>query len=113
MGFKNIAVFYQYDAFGEAVKKGAEIALAKYGMVPVAYGNFQRNTMDIEEGLKRTGQNLSCEAYIDAVETIRNFGLGGVSVNYGPDDHVGFDKVTITHVKDGKPVELKNWSEVK
>lgn len=52
LGFKKIAIFYQYDAFGEAVKKGAEIALEKSKMVPVAYGNFPRNTLEIENGLK-------------------------------------------------------------
>ena len=50
---QKIAVFYQYDAFGEAVKKGTEIALEKYGMVPVEYGSFERNTLNIEEGLKK------------------------------------------------------------
>lgn len=53
LGFKKIAVFYQYDGFGEAVKKGAEIALQKNGLTPVAYGSFERNTMNIEDGLKK------------------------------------------------------------
>lgn len=51
LGLKKIAIFYQYDSFGEAVKKGAEIALEKYGLKPVAYGSFERNTVKIEEGL--------------------------------------------------------------
>ncbi|MBU2221513.1 MAG: ABC transporter substrate-binding protein [Candidatus Omnitrophica bacterium] len=53
LDFKKIAVFYQNDAFGEAVKKGTEIALEKYGMTPRAYGSFERNTLNIEEGLKK------------------------------------------------------------
>ena len=51
--FKRIAIFYQYDAFGEAVKKGTEIALAKYSMTPVGYGDYERNTLNIEEGLAK------------------------------------------------------------
>lgn len=224
LGFKNIAIFYQYDAFGEAVKKGAEIALAKYGMTPVGFGNFQRNTLDIEEGLtsivsskpdgivmvgtysplakfvkaakragltktifhtvsfvgpeafakelgtessgcvvtqvmppysneelpiiqeflaalqkyypndspnfvnlegfingkvvveglKRAGSNLSREAYIDAIETIKTGQMGtGLGFNYGPNDHVGLEKVTISFIKDGKFVEVDKWADVK
>lgn len=51
LGLKKVAIFYQYDAFGEAVKKGAEIALDKYNLKPVAYGSFERNTINIEDGL--------------------------------------------------------------
>jgi ABC-type branched-subunit amino acid transport system substrate-binding protein len=51
--FKKVAVFYQHDAFGEAVKKGTELALQKYGMTPVAYGTFERNTLDVAEGLAK------------------------------------------------------------
>jgi branched-chain amino acid transport system substrate-binding protein len=50
---KKIAVFHQNDAFGEAVKKGTELALQKYGMTPVAYGTFERNTLDVEAGLAK------------------------------------------------------------
>ncbi|MBI4649825.1 ABC transporter substrate-binding protein [Candidatus Desantisbacteria bacterium] len=53
LNFKKIAVFYQYDAFGETVKKGTEIAMAKFGLTPVAYGNYERNTLNIEEGLNK------------------------------------------------------------
>lgn len=53
LNYKKIAVFYQYDAFGEAVKKGTEIALQKYGLIPVAYGSYERGTTSIEEGLNK------------------------------------------------------------
>ncbi|MFH1398353.1 MAG: ABC transporter substrate-binding protein [Candidatus Omnitrophota bacterium] len=53
LGLKKIAVFYQDDAFGESVKKAAEIALEKFKMVPIAYGIFERNTLKIEEGLAK------------------------------------------------------------
>lgn len=51
LGFRKIAIFHQNDAFGEAVKSGAEAALQKAGLTAVAYGSFERNTLDIEKGL--------------------------------------------------------------
>lgn len=223
LGFKKIAVFYQYDAFGEAVKKGTEIALEKYGMAPVAYGSFERNTLNVEEGLakikdsqpegivmvgtysplakfvkearkagltktvihtvsfvgpevyakelgdttdrvvvtqvmppydestlpavvqykellakyypndkpnfvslegfidakalveglKRSGKNLTREGYIDAIETMKNFDLGGIVVTYGANDHAGQDEVYYTQIINGKFSEIKDWRSFK
>jgi len=49
--FKKVAIFYQYDSFGESIKKNAETALAKYGLTPVAYGTFDKATLDVKAGL--------------------------------------------------------------
>jgi ABC-type branched-subunit amino acid transport system substrate-binding protein len=51
-GKKKIAIFYQNDKFGEAVKGATEKALTAHNLTPVAFGTFERNTMAIEEGLK-------------------------------------------------------------
>lgn len=51
LGMKKIAVFYQEDAFGQAVLEGVKIALKKHNMAPVALGTFPRNTMDVAKGL--------------------------------------------------------------
>jgi ABC-type branched-subunit amino acid transport system substrate-binding protein len=218
LGLKRIAIFYQYDSFGEAVKKGTEIALQKYGLTPVAYGSFERNTLDIEdglakikdsrpeaivmvgtysplakfvkeakragltktifytvsfvgpeafakelgnesdnviittvvppyetatplpivdeylkalkkyfpdtkpsfvslegyingrvlvEGLKRAGKDITREKFIDAIESIRE-DIGGVKVEYGPNDHVGISLLWVMQIKDGKWVEVKD-----
>ena len=53
LGVKKVAIFYQYDGFGEAVKKGAEAALKKHGLAPVALGSYERNTVKTEEGLEK------------------------------------------------------------
>ena len=45
------AVFYQYDAYGLDGLTGAELALKKYGLEPVAIGSYIRGTMDVEEAL--------------------------------------------------------------
>lgn len=50
-GTKKVAIFYQNDAFGEAVKGATEAALTKRSMTPVAYGTYERNTLDIDKGL--------------------------------------------------------------
>ena len=48
-----IAVFYQYDAYGFDGLRGTELALKKFGLVPVATGTYIRGTLNIEEGLDR------------------------------------------------------------
>lgn len=53
LGLSRIAVFYQYDAYGFDGLTGAELALQKYGLAPVARGSYIRGTMSIEEGLER------------------------------------------------------------
>jgi branched-chain amino acid transport system substrate-binding protein len=51
LGFKKIAVFYQDDAFGMSGLKGVEIALNKYGMMPIATGTYVRGSEDVENAL--------------------------------------------------------------
>jgi ABC-type branched-subunit amino acid transport system substrate-binding protein len=53
MNLKKIAVFYQYDAYGFDGLKGTEIALRRYGLVPVATGTYIRGTLDVDEGLSK------------------------------------------------------------
>jgi branched-chain amino acid transport system substrate-binding protein len=50
---RKIAVFYQYDAYGFDGLRGAELALKRYGLVPVATGTYIRGTQDIAEGLEK------------------------------------------------------------
>ena len=51
IGLTKIAVMYQYDAYGLDGLRGAELALQKYGLAPVAKGSYIRGTLDVEEGL--------------------------------------------------------------
>lgn len=50
---QKIAVFYQYDAYGFDGLRGAELALKRYRLVPVATGTYIRGTLDIDEGLEK------------------------------------------------------------
>lgn len=53
LDIRDIAVFYQYDAYGFDGLRGTELALKRYGLVPVAKGSYVRGTLDVEEGLQR------------------------------------------------------------
>jgi ABC-type branched-subunit amino acid transport system substrate-binding protein len=49
---REIAVFYQYDAYGFDGLRGTELALKEFGLVPVSKGSYKRGTLDVDEGLK-------------------------------------------------------------
>src|SRR5262245_21937402 len=52
-GGKNIAVFYQDDAYGQAGLKGTQIAMDKRGMKISALGTVERNTVKVEDAVKK------------------------------------------------------------
>ena len=52
LGVRKIAVLYQDDAFGKAVLEGVKRALARHHSAPVALGTFERNTLNVEQGIK-------------------------------------------------------------
>ena len=43
----------------------------------------------LTEGLRRTGRYLTREGLIDSLETMRDYNMGGFSVNYSPTSHAG------------------------
>lgn len=43
------------------------------------------------EGLRRAGGSPTPEKLRDALESIRNYDMGGLKVSYGPDNHTGLD----------------------
>lgn len=55
--FDKVAVFYQYDEYGFDGLRGTEIALKKYGLIPVAKGSYIRGTLDVEAGLEKIIQS--------------------------------------------------------
>jgi len=73
------------------------------------------DAMVLVEGLKRAGKDLTREKFISAVESIHqmNVGLGSkLMLDYGPNDHKGFDEVYPTIVKNGHAELLTDWSNV-
>jgi hypothetical protein len=49
---------------------------------------------------------LTRENFITAVGSIGTFDLGGVTLNYGENDHQGMDEVFLTTIKGGKITPL-------
>jgi branched-chain amino acid transport system substrate-binding protein len=93
--------------------------LAKYapGKSP-DFTNFEGfiDAMVLVEGLKRAGKDLTRTKLISAIESIHNqdIGLGPeFKLNYGPKDHRGFDGISCTVVRHGKPVTFTNWKELR
>jgi ABC-type branched-subunit amino acid transport system substrate-binding protein len=52
LGGKKISVFYQNDAYGEAGRKGTELALERRKMKIHSQGTVERNTVKVEEAAK-------------------------------------------------------------
>lgn len=52
LGIKNIAVFYQNDAYGKAGLEAVTKALARHKLKPVALGTVERGSIKVEEGVK-------------------------------------------------------------
>ncbi|MGE5149918.1 MAG: ABC transporter substrate-binding protein [Rhodospirillaceae bacterium] len=88
-GGHKIAVFMQDDAYGEAGRKGTEIALAKRGMKIHSLGKFERNTVKVEEAVKTMnasqpdavvmiGAYAACAAFI---KQMRKAGSGATFYN--------------------------------
>jgi branched-chain amino acid transport system substrate-binding protein len=92
--------------------------LAKYalGEAPtfVSFEGFV-DAMVLVEGLKRAGKDLTREKFISAIESIHqmNVGLGPrLILNYGPNNHKGFENVYVTVIKDRQPALLTDWSDI-
>jgi ABC-type branched-subunit amino acid transport system substrate-binding protein len=47
-----VGVIYQNDAFGKTVLEGVKRALERHHSAPVALGTFERNTVNVDPGLK-------------------------------------------------------------
>src|SRR5687768_1117608 len=81
-GGKKISVFYQADSYGEAGRKGTEIALAKRGMKIHSTGTVERNTIKVEEAVKSIHASqpdavIMVSAYTSCAEFIRQMKKAG------------------------------------
>ncbi|MEJ8840256.1 ABC transporter substrate-binding protein [Ramlibacter sp. AN1133] len=55
------------------------------------------------EGLRRAGPNPTRAKVVAALESIRKFDLGGLELNFGPEDHTGLDFADLSIIgADGK-----------
>jgi branched-chain amino acid transport system substrate-binding protein len=73
-GNKNIAVFYQNDAYGQAGLKGVEIAMTKRNLKISALGTVERNTVKVEDAVKKiNGAKPDGVVMISAYTSIAEF----------------------------------------
>lgn len=74
------------------------------------------DAMVLVEGLKRAGRDLNRTKLIQAIESIRDMDIGlgqKLKLNYGKQDHKGFDSVYYTVVRGGKAVSFEQWQSLK
>jgi ABC-type branched-subunit amino acid transport system substrate-binding protein len=50
----------------------------------------------VVEGLRKAGKNPTRETFVQALESLRGYDLGGLTVSYGPRDHAGSNYIDIT-----------------
>lgn len=53
LDIRDVAVFYQFDAYGFDGLVGTELSLKQYGLETVARGSYIRGTQDVTEGLEK------------------------------------------------------------
>ncbi len=68
---KRVAIFYQYDAFGQTVLREVRRVLLQHQISVVAEGSYPRNSTDIASGLKRI-----LDARPECVFMIATYGAG-------------------------------------
>lgn len=70
------------------------------------------DAMVMVEGLKRAGRDLTRSGLVRSIETIHDLDIGlgpNLHLNYGPNDHKGFDRVFPTVVRNHQAVPLQDW----
>ena len=86
-GGRKIAVFYQADNYGEAGRKGTEIALTKRGMKIHSSGTVERNTIKVEDAVKTISASepdavVMVSAYTSCAEFIRQMKKAGSGTTF-------------------------------
>ena len=78
---------------------------AKTNQVTMSYAAMEGyvNAKVLVEGLRRAGKDLTREKLVHALESIRKLDIGGILIDYGPQDHSGSAYIELTMIgKDGK-----------
>jgi ABC-type branched-subunit amino acid transport system substrate-binding protein len=93
-GNKNIAVFYQNDAYGQAGLKGTEIAMAKRNLKISALGTVERNTIKVEDAVKainavKPDGVVMISAYTSIAEFVRQMKRAGSATQFHNVSFVG------------------------
>jgi ABC-type branched-subunit amino acid transport system substrate-binding protein len=110
-GGKRIAVFYQDDAYGEAGRRGTEIALTKRGMKIHSVGTVERNTVKVEKAVadihaSQPDAVVMVSAYTACAEFIRQMKKAGSGAQFYNVSFVGSKALADALGKDGVGVAI-------
>ncbi|MEZ8130398.1 ABC transporter substrate-binding protein [Enterovibrio norvegicus] len=65
------------------------------------------NAMVIVDALEQSGQYLTRDRFIGAMEGMKNKDFGGLKVNFSKSDRQGLDNVYLTQIQDGKALPIQ------
>jgi len=110
-GGKSIAVFYQDDAYGQAGLKGTEIAMTKRGLKVSALGTVERNTVKVENAVKKLSAAqpdavVMISAYTSCAEFVRQMKRAGSAATFYNVSFVGSKALADALGKDGVGVAI-------
>ena len=110
-GGKNIAVFYQNDAYGQAGLKGVEIATQKRDLKISALGTVERNTVEVGAAVKaisalKPDAVVMISAYTSCAEFIRQMKKAGSGATFYNVSFVGSKALADALGKDGPGVAI-------
>ncbi|HZE59747.1 MAG TPA: ABC transporter substrate-binding protein [Burkholderiales bacterium] len=110
-GGKKISVFYQADSYGEAGRKGTEIALSKRGMAIYSNGTVERNTVKVEAAVKTINASepdaiVMVSAYTACAEFIRQMRKAGSGATFYNVSFVGSKALADALSDDGSGVAI-------
>lgn len=111
IGGRNIAVFYQDDAYGMAGLTGTEIAMKKRNMKISALGTVERNTVKVEEAVKKIHAAkpdavVMISAYTSIAEFVRQMKKAGSAATFYNVSFVGSKALADALGKDGVGVAI-------
>lgn len=110
-GARNIAVFYQNDAYGQAGLKGVERAMTKRNLKISATGTVERNTIDVAAAIKtihavQPDAVVMISAYKSCGEFIRRMKQAGSAAQFYNVSFVGSKALAEDLGKDGVGVAI-------
>jgi branched-chain amino acid transport system substrate-binding protein len=95
---------YERSLAAPMVKEAVDLVRAKGGteVSPAMMEGFAAAKV-LVEGLRRAGPSPSRAQVVSALNSIRNFDIGGMEINYSPTDHTGLDYADLSIIgPDGK-----------
>jgi len=110
-GGKKISVFYQNDAYGEAGRKGVELALERRKMKIHSSGTVERNTVKVEDAVKAISSSepdavVMVSAYTSCAEFIRQMKKVGSGATFYNVSFVGAKALADALGADGSGVAI-------